>query len=156
MAEKMVKIQLRGPDAGELETPWATPIGSNQYRLENSPFYAYGVSWEDVVEAQLDDQSCLEFTRYVKKSGNRTVRAIADFSPNNTKAQDFLKELGKLQCSYEGMHSRLISINVQYGIDLNKVTDFLTGQDWIGNMPTRPMMKFRAVQHPGDFSSLAI
>jgi hypothetical protein len=131
MEEQMVKIQLRGPDAGELETPWATPIGANPYRLENSPFFAYGISWEDIVEAHLDEHECLEFTRCVTKSGNRTVRAIADFSQNNAKAQIFLKELEDLQCSYEGMYSKLISINIPPGINLDHVTNFLTGHAWI-------------------------
>jgi hypothetical protein len=128
MNEEMVKIRLRGPDPAEVETLWATPVGENQYRLDNSPFYAYGVSWEDVVEASLDEDNSLEFTRRVIKSGNRTVRAILDFSGDPVRTQDFLKELTDIQCSYEGKNSTLISINVPPAVDLEKVTDFLTEQ----------------------------
>ncbi len=83
------------------------------------------------MEANLDEDNSLEFTRRVIKSGNRTVRAILDFSGDTARTQEFLKELTDLQCSYEGMHSTLISINVPPAVDLDKVTDFLTEQDGI-------------------------
>jgi hypothetical protein len=130
MAEEMVKVRLRGPNQDEVETLWATPVGADQYRVENSPFFAYGVSWEDVVEAHLDDDY-LEFTRCITKSGNRTIRMIADFSEDNEQAQEFLKDLVDLGCSYEGMKCRLISVNVPPEVDLERVADFLTKPDWI-------------------------
>ena len=130
MAEEMVKVRLRGPSPDEVETLWATPVGADQYRLENSPFFAYGVSWEDVVEAHLDDDY-LEFTRCTSKSGNRTIRMIGDFSQENETAQEFLKELVDLGCSYEGMNYRMISINIPPVVDLERVTDFLSKPDWI-------------------------
>src|SRR6476661_1521622 len=72
----MVKIGLHAPD-GEFETMWATPVGPDRYRLENSPFYAYGVSWLDVVEALPDEAAGLPvFVRRVERSGHRTVRLI--------------------------------------------------------------------------------
>ena len=42
----MVKVLLQAP-GGEVETLWATPVGEGEYRLENSPFYAYRLSWLD-------------------------------------------------------------------------------------------------------------
>lgn len=67
----------------------------------------------------------------MKKSGNRTVRVIADLSIDNVRGQTFLNELKNLQCSYEGAYSKLLSINIPPGINLDEVTYFLTGQDWI-------------------------
>lgn len=29
------------------ECLWATPLGNNLYRIENVPFYAYGLSFKD-------------------------------------------------------------------------------------------------------------
>jgi hypothetical protein len=71
------KIALRGPD-GEIETLWAVDLGSDHYRLDNTPWYAYGISWQDVVEAQPDEQGQLHFVKLVSKKGNRTVRITAE------------------------------------------------------------------------------
>src|SRR5688500_12587671 len=69
-----VKVLLR--DDENVETVWAQPIGPDQYRLDNSPFWAYGVSWRDVVEAHPDEDGMLTFVRVVQKSGHRTLRLI--------------------------------------------------------------------------------
>ncbi len=50
MPDGMAKVRLSNAD-GDVETLWASPLGNDLYRLENSPWYAYGVSWQDVVEA---------------------------------------------------------------------------------------------------------
>jgi hypothetical protein len=47
---RKVKVALQGPD-GDIETLWADPLGGDLYALDNLPWYAYGVSVEDVVEA---------------------------------------------------------------------------------------------------------
>jgi hypothetical protein len=46
-----VKVKLESAD-GDVETLWATTLGEDRYRLDNSPFFAYGVSWLDVIEAR--------------------------------------------------------------------------------------------------------
>ena len=45
-----VKLILSGRD-GEIEMPWAAHVSDNLFRLGNMPFYAYGVSADDIVEA---------------------------------------------------------------------------------------------------------
>jgi hypothetical protein len=50
----MYKIVIRVTDedgSTTVETPWATKVGEDLYRIENSPFYAYSMSWLDVVYA---------------------------------------------------------------------------------------------------------
>ena len=53
----MVKVLLQ--DGKDVETLWAVPVGENLYRLDNSPFFAYRVSWEDVVHAEPDSDGVL-------------------------------------------------------------------------------------------------
>jgi hypothetical protein len=136
----MVKIQLHGPDEGDRETLWATPVGRNLYRLDNSPFFAYGVSWDDVVEALPNKHQMLEYIRCVVKSGNRTVRVIFQaYRSTDAPAEKVLEGLQNLGCSYEGMQPRMISINVPPHVDLSAVTAFLsrhTGLQWEYADPT--------------------
>jgi uncharacterized protein DUF4265 len=54
-AQGLVKITFAlEPEAWHgyrTETVWAEKLGRNRYRLRNTPFYAFGVSAEDVVFA---------------------------------------------------------------------------------------------------------
>lgn len=78
----LTKVEFRvddGEGGVNVETPWVRPLGSNLFTLENCPFYAYGVSWQDTIEAEKEDPDRFPvFKRVVEKSGNRTVRVIFD------------------------------------------------------------------------------
>jgi len=122
----MVKVLLQ--DGEQVETLWAVPAGRNLYRLDNSPFFAYRVSWEDVVQAEPDSDGVLCFSRVAEKSGNRTVRVITvGYETTSAEAKPFLDGIIALGCSYEGMQPRLISINVPPEVELKTVADYLIG-----------------------------
>src|SRR5512146_547637 len=58
---------------------WAEPLGSGRFRIESCPFFAYGVSRDDVVravEAAGEDAPRLEDV--VEKGGHRTLRIALD------------------------------------------------------------------------------
>src|SRR6266404_4301243 len=139
--EGMVKVQLSDPSGANVETLWARPIDTNLYQLDNSPFFAYGVSWRDVIEAKPDgDDQVLKYVRCVKKSGNMTVRIIfQDYRSTDPHADGILEGLRNLGCSYEGMQPRMISVNVPPNINLGVVVDFLreqSGLQWEYADPT--------------------
>jgi hypothetical protein len=126
---EMVRIRFRGSDRHDIETLWAVPVGDDAYRLDNSPFFAYGVSWQDTVEAQPGRDEFLEFVRRLKKSGNRTLRIIFQkYRLDDIPAQNVLRELRGLGCSYEGMQPRMVSLNIPPNVDLDQITDFLNGE----------------------------
>src|SRR5262249_29615256 len=117
-----------------------TPVGPNRYRLENSPFYAYGVSWLDIVEARPEEPTGLPvLVGSVEKSGHRTVRLI--LVPGVKEApeqQSVLDDLSRLGCSYEGYNPRYFSIDVPPGIALEPIVEYLTRsqQQWEHVDPT--------------------
>jgi hypothetical protein len=129
-----VKVQMSDDD-GYTETAWAVRVSPDKdhFRLDNSPFYAYRVSAEDVVEARRVADGFYEFVRVVERSGNRTVRLILrdedKDAPSGQRILDGIRDLG---CSYEGMFSSLISITVPPGVDLAADATYLTatGRDW--------------------------
>ena len=135
--EKMVKVLLQDND--EVETLWAVHLQENLYRLDNSPFFAYRVSWEDIVEAEPDKNGVLCFSRIAVKSGNRTVRVITQtYETTSEEAKPFLDGIIQLGCSYEGLQPRLVSITVPSEIELETVVDYLiaSGHDWEYADPT--------------------
>jgi hypothetical protein len=128
--DEMTKIVIRveDPDGSvNVETPWATKVGDDLYRLENSPFYAYSVSWLDVVRAPYsDEEQRPTFVETVEKSGHRTVRII--FDPPVEEGNDSdkrLKDIVALGCSYEGANASYICVDIPPDIDFDRVRDYL-------------------------------
>jgi len=133
-AEPTAKILFRVPNedgSAEVETLWAVDLGNNQYRLDNSPFYAYSVSWQDIVYAPFSpEEQFPTFQRVVAKSGNRTVRVI--FNPpieQGNSSEVVLQGLVHLGCSYEGLNKSYISINIPPNVELNNVREYLIEHD---------------------------
>jgi hypothetical protein len=130
---QMTRVLLPDND-GNVERLWATPLGNNQYRLENSAFYAYRVSWLDIVEAQpTAPDEWPTFIRVIEKSGHRTVRLILDPPANESaESQHILETLAAMKCSYEGATQSYFVIDIPADADFDAVRDYLitTGQEW--------------------------
>src|SRR5512133_2944654 len=82
--EGLVRIRVPlDPPAGSTgpsdDWLWAEPLGSARYRIESCPFFAYGISRDDVVWAS--DGAGEEAPRLedvIEKSGRRTLRIALD------------------------------------------------------------------------------
>lgn len=124
------KVLFRIPNedgSAEGETLWATHLDGDKYKLDNSPFYAYGVSWEDVVLAPFSEEEQFPtFLEVVEKSGNRTVRVIFDPPVEDGNQSDqILKGLVELGCDYEGANRKYITVNIPPNINLESVRNYL-------------------------------
>lgn len=127
------KVIFRVPNddgSAEAETLWATHLEGDRYKLDNSPFYAYGVSWEDVVLAPFSqDEDGAVFERVLVKSGNRTIRIAFDIPVEDGNASaKILDGVVALGCDYEGASRKHISVNVPPHVFLDAVRDYLTQQ----------------------------
>ena len=134
-AQGYVKVRMADDD-GDTETLWAVRVqpGVDEFRLDNSPFFAYRVSHEDIVEGRQIAEGFYQFVRVVRPSGNRTVRLIfhEDEQADSRSGRQVLDRLKRLGCSYEGATNRVISITVPPGVQLGHVAEYLTstGLEW--------------------------
>jgi hypothetical protein len=133
-SQPTAKVLFRVPNedgSAEVETLWAFDLGNDQYKLDNSPFYAYSVSWQDIVYAPFSkDEKRPTFQRVVSKSGNRTIRIIFESPLDNGNESDrVLQGLVSLGCSYEGANKKYISVNIPPGVDLEAVRKYLIERD---------------------------
>jgi hypothetical protein len=123
------KVLFRIPNkdgSAEVETLWATSVGGDNFRLENSPFWAYGVSWEDVVFAPFSNEEGFPtFQSIVSKAGNRTVRVIF----KGSESEEVLQGLVSLGCSYEGMNPKYVSVNIPSCVNLDVVRSYLVAKE---------------------------
>jgi hypothetical protein len=114
-----------------VETLWAIPLGRDLYRLDNSPFYAYGVSWQDTVLAPIDLQEQMPtFQSVVERSGNQTIRIIFELPVSSGNISDqLLQGLVALGCSYEGANPKYVSVNIPPKVELQDVRSYLIAHD---------------------------
>lgn len=136
MDSSSVKVLLQEDE--NLETLWAEPVGQDLYRLDNLPFFAYGVSWLDVVEAHPDDNGQLVMSRVVEKSGHRTVRVIFDPGVDQSpEARVILDGVVALGASYKRANPRYLAIDIPPGVDLMGIARYLTehGVEWEHAVP---------------------
>ena len=128
------KVLFRVPDdegGYDVEVLWAVPLGDDRYQLDNSPFYAYDVSWQDTVVARFDDDEGFPtFESVAVKSGNRTVRVRFDVPIASGNASDSVVQgLVALGCRFEGANAIYLSVIVPTAVDLQDVCAYLIDHD---------------------------
>lgn len=125
---ELAKVLFRIPNedgSAEVETIWAEPLGQDTYRLDNSPFFAYSVSWRDIVYAPYDDdEQQATFQRVLERAGHRTVRVI--FESEVSEDNPHLKHLVSLGCSFEGLNRKYFAIDIPRAADYDGVCSYLT------------------------------
>lgn len=126
--DDMVKVifllqrDAEGYPPAEAEGLWATPLGHGRFKLDNIPFYAKGISTEDIVEAR-EKGGDFYFERLVTSSGHSTIRVIAR---DKSYIPEMRKQLEQLGCSSEVSHlSILIAIDVPPEASWNRIAAFL-------------------------------
>lgn len=118
----MTKLELR---TGEfVEKLWATPLGEGRFRLENTPFYAYGLSFRDIVEATPQpDTDIVLYKRTIKKGGHRTIRVS---TPDHSNVpEELIERLDALGSSCEGASRRYLCFDIPPEADFNSVVSEL-------------------------------
>jgi hypothetical protein len=134
ISENYVKLRLFGPD-GEIETPWAERVG-DFFRLDNLPWFAYGVSDDDIVEAApTEDEGVFDFIRVHTPSGNRLVRIIFD---DPEMGLPVLAHLARMGCHYEGYNKAFVAVSIPATVSFDDVCSFLvdTCENWEHANPT--------------------
>jgi hypothetical protein len=130
--EGLVRIRIRlertageaGPDE---DSVWAEPLGSDRFRIESCPFFAYGLSRNDVVRAATGAEGGPVLGDVLDKSGHRTLRfALAQAVELRAPAvQRVLERLGDAGCTHELLRPRFVSIDVPPEVDVGVVAEVL-------------------------------
>ena len=83
---------------------WAEPLGEDRYRLRNSPFYARGFSFLDVVIAERQTDGFPVVRRPLVRSGHSTYQLVV---PGGIDASaDFRSYAARLLELRHGPHNR--------------------------------------------------
>jgi hypothetical protein len=123
---KLVKLGIYSKQAKLFETLWAKKLGGNRFRLMNTPFFSYNISWGDTVLAKPDADGFFVFDRVIKKSGWRTILIILkNYSITSKRAKPLRLLFERMGCGHEGFDAKALAINVPPKSPLNEITTFL-------------------------------
>jgi hypothetical protein len=114
LTKVLLELQQTHWHSSGSETLWATPLGDNLFRLENSPFYAQGYSFLDVVFAEFDPEQGFPVVReVVRKSGHSTYAfRVENGVESNGTFSVYWEPLENIGCSFEGADNVLLSVDV--------------------------------------------
>lgn len=131
--EGLVRIRVPLDPAPDSAGPaddwlWAEALGSGRYRVESCPFFAYGISREDVVRA-IDGvgEEAPQLDEVVEKGGHRTLRLALDprVELSEPSVQTLLEQLLELGCTHEALRPKLVAIDLPPEVDVGNVAERL-------------------------------
>jgi len=121
---QLVKVTFNLPESdwhkSATESIWAEPIGNDQYRLDNVPFYVYGVGYNDIVIA-IFINGLFTVQQVAQHRGHSTYRIILSENITENDFKISWQPLEKLDCTYEKATKRLFAIDVPPKTDIYKV-----------------------------------
>jgi hypothetical protein len=134
LSEGLVRIRVAldagdgGPDHDWI---WAEPLGSGRFRVESCPFFAYGISRNDVIgcsEARGEDPPA--FQHVYSKSGHRTLRFALDPAADlsGPEIQALLERLLELGCTHEALRPKIVAVDLPPEADVGQVAALLQRQ----------------------------
>ena len=125
---KHVKVlfEIPGPDGScEVESLWALPTDRG-YRIDNIPFYAKEVAYNDIVAAVADESGALCFQHLVEAAGHSTVRLWFARDADVQGVRDTLRQLG---CASELDLARLVAVDVPPSVPYSEIRRYLDVQE---------------------------
>jgi hypothetical protein len=128
-SEHLVKVffELQQDEDGyppvTCESMWATPADEGLYRLDNIPFFARGVAYEDIISAVRRDDGTLGFVKVIQPSRHSTLRVIVY---EDSEVPALRHELETLGCDTELSHiPNLFAVDVPPSVSLDAVRHLL-------------------------------
>ena len=108
------------------ESIWAVDLGNDLYEIRNTPFYAYGLNFGDVVLATADSPDLKpEIRKVERRSGNQTLRLFFAKDVDPVVQRPRLDSLRVHHVSYERCSDRLVALDLEPGADIDDVRDIL-------------------------------
>ena len=114
--ENLTKLHLELPQhwATGGESLWAEELGSDLYRIRNVPFFAYGLSFCDVVRATADSPDLKpEIREIVEPSGHKTLRLFFSESVDRDEQIKLLESLHQYKAYYERANDIHVAIDIE-------------------------------------------
>lgn len=132
--DHFVKIRFRLPQDEdgwppvESEGVWAEPLGGDNYKIANTPWFVRGLATDDIVAAVADSDGVWWATERVRWSGRLTVRVIPwDDGPLHGNRKAVLDAFAPLGVTGEGVEKfGIVALDIPPDADLRAVKMLLS------------------------------
>ncbi|HWX62908.1 DUF4265 domain-containing protein [Bradyrhizobium sp.] len=125
-----VKVQFRVDPNDQLgiktESLWAEMVGPGRFCILNSPFFLFGISADDVVEAE-ETNNGWEFQTVVSRGGHSTYRIFLQ-DGRTTKHPDFRiswKPISELGATFENANDHFVAVDIPPGRDVAAIYELM-------------------------------
>jgi hypothetical protein len=108
------------------ETLWAERVNEGRYRLRSVPFFARGLSVEDVVTTRFEDD--IDVVTGVSLHGGHSTYRVFLSDGTTLESSSFSEHwqpLADLGCTYERATERLLAIDIPPSADLHRAYELL-------------------------------
>jgi hypothetical protein len=136
-SRKMVKVKiLLTPSPNDpawppvpFETLWTENMGDNRYRVDNIPWFAHGLSYNDIISVEdVSADEPLVFDRLIEHCGHSTYRVMPTFSDEkgHEAFHQMIDALRQLGCAVERNTASFFAVDVPPTSNVGAVYEILT------------------------------
>jgi hypothetical protein len=116
------------------ERVWAKPLGDGLYEVRNYPWYAYDISWGDVVRCEGMSPADLPIVAEVVQSqGHLTVRIYFE-EIGGTDRERILDEIVRRGATYENADDMMYALDLEPNVDPQRLLDYLAVEEEAGHL----------------------
>ena len=135
------KVTLRSEKRGKVyvEVLWAIDLGEGKYRLENLPYYFYGLAYGDIIAAEYSEkQKRLLFREILEPSGHKLLRVIfRDALLEGSAEKKHLEKLMEMGCRCERANPKYFCLDIPPNLDFELICDYLSANKMLWEHATR-------------------
>jgi len=129
MTGDLIKVHIDLPNHWGTggESLWARDLGDDLYEIDNVPFYAYGINYNDVVRAIAKSPDLKpEVLEVVRHGGHRTLRIMFMNKRPAEEQAPYLSQIRKLGGNPERATDYYLSIDIPPAADYRTLCDLLS------------------------------
>jgi hypothetical protein len=114
-------LEEGAPFAFATESVWARPVENGAFVVQNVPFFVYGVSCGDQVNATQEAEGQFRFSKPAGEGGHSTYRAFLAEATSPATADEYWRRLESLGCQRELASARYWAIDLGPDVDIYRV-----------------------------------
>ena len=117
------------------ERVWAKPLDQDIYEIRSVPWYAYDVSWGDVVRCEGMSPADLPVVADVVQSGGHlTVRLYFEDAVEPTERGRILEEVNRRGATYENANDSMYGLDIEPHVSPEALLDYLAVEEEAGRL----------------------
>ena len=116
------------------ESIWTEKMENGYYRIDNVPFYAPNLAYNDMIAIE-EDKGVFYFADLIERSGHSTVQIIFF---NEIEVEYILSNIEKLGCAWEGMKNQ-----AYYPIDIPPNINYLSIKQFLDEQSEKDILDYK-------------